>query len=210
MSTDQQSPLIYLVDDDDAVRDALALLLRSVGLRSEGHADPLAFLAHHDRGAIGCVVLDIRMPGISGLDVLERLAADSDLPVIMLTGHGNVDLCRRAFKSGAVEFLQKPVDDDLFLDTVQKAVRQHIGSRERQAATLAARQKLARLSGRELDVLQRIADGLSNKEIARELALSPRTVETYRANVFAKLEVDTLAQLIRHYLVLLAEGPAAR
>ncbi|MEQ6292376.1 response regulator transcription factor [Vogesella sp. GCM10023246] len=205
MNHDKQSPLIYLLDDDDAVRDALALLLRSVGLRSEGHADPLTFLAHHDRGAIGCVVLDIRMPGMSGLDVLERLAADSDLPVIMLTGHGNVDLCRRAFKSGAVEFLQKPVDDDLFLDTVQKAVRQHIGSRERQAATLAARQKLARLSGRELDVLQRIADGLSNKEIARELALSPRTVETYRANVFAKLEVDTLAQLIRHYLVLLAD-----
>lgn len=202
----QHSPLIYLVDDDDAVREALALLLKSVGLRAEGFASPQQFLAQHDRHGIGCVVLDIRMPGISGLDVLDTLAAGSDLPVIMLTGHGNVDLCRRAFKSGAVEFLQKPVDDDLFLDAVQKAVRQHIGSRERQAATLAARQKLARLSGRELAVLQRIADGLSNKEIARELALSPRTVETYRANVFAKLEVDTLAQLIRHYLALLPDG----
>lgn len=202
----QHSPLIYLVDDDDAVREALALLLKSVGLRAEGFASPQQFLAQHDRHGIGCVVLDIRMPGISGLDVLDTLAAGSDLPVIMLTGHGNVDLCRRAFKSGAVEFLQKPVDDDLFLDAVQKAVRQHIGSRERQAATLAAREKLARLSGRELEVLQRIADGLSNKEIARELALSPRTVETYRANVFAKLEVDTLAQLIRHYLALLPDG----
>ncbi|MDC7714645.1 response regulator [Vogesella sp. LYT5W] len=202
----QHSPLIYLVDDDDAVRDALALLLKSVGLRAEGFASPQQFLAQHDRHGIGCVVLDIRMPGISGLDVLDTLSAGSDLPVIMLTGHGNVDLCRRAFKSGAVEFLQKPVDDDLFLDAVQKAVRQHIGSRERQAATLAAREKLARLSGRELEVLQRIADGLSNKEIARELALSPRTVETYRANVFAKLEVDTLAQLIRHYLALLPDG----
>lgn len=202
----QHSPLIYLVDDDDAVRDALALLLKSVGLRAEGFASPQQFLAQHDRHGIGCVVLDIRMPGISGLDVLDTLAAGSDLPVIMLTGHGNVDLCRRAFKSGAVEFLQKPVDDDLFLDAVQKAVRQHIGSRERQAATLAAREKLARLSGREREVLQRIADGLSNKEIARELTLSPRTVETYRANVFAKLEVDTLAQLIRHYLALLPDG----
>ena len=202
----QHSPLIYLVDDDDAVREALALLLKSVGLRAEGFASPQQFLAQHDRHGIGCVVLDIRMPGISGLDVLDTLAAGSDLPVIMLTGHGNVDLCRRAFKSGAVEFLQKPVDDDLFLDAVQKAVRQHIGSRERQAATLAAREKLARLSGREREVLQRIADGLSNKEIARELALSPRTVETYRANVFAKLEVDTLAQLIRHYLALLPDG----
>ena len=200
-----QSPLIYLVDDDDAVREALALLLKSVGLRAEGFASPQQFLAQHDRHSIGCVVLDIRMPGISGLDVLDTLAAGSDLPVIMLTGHGNVDLCRRAFKNGAEEFLQKPVDDDVFLDSVQKAVRQHIARRDKQAASLAAQQRLQRLSGRELDVLQRIADGMTNKEIARELALSPRTVETYRANVFAKLEVDTLAQLIRHYLLLLPQ-----
>ncbi|MDC7689646.1 response regulator transcription factor [Vogesella indigofera] len=201
----QHSPLIYLVDDDDAVREALALLLKSVGLRAEGFASPQQFLVQHDRHSIGCVVLDIRMPGISGLDVLDTLAAGSDLPVIMLTGHGNVDLCRRAFKNGAEEFLQKPVDDDVFLDSVQKAVRQHIARRDKQAASLAAQQRLQRLSGRELDVLQRIADGMTNKEIARELALSPRTVETYRANVFAKLEVDTLAQLIRHYLLLLPQ-----
>jgi FixJ family two-component response regulator len=201
----QHSPLIYLVDDDDAVREALALLLKSVGLRAEGFASPQQFLAQHDHHSIGCVVLDIRMPGISGLDVLDTLAAGSDLPVIMLTGHGNVDLCRRAFKNGAEEFLQKPVDDDVFLDSVQKAVRQHIARRDKQAASLAAQQRLQRLSGRELDVLQRIADGMTNKEIARELALSPRTVETYRANVFAKLEVDTLAQLIRHYLLLLPQ-----
>ena len=101
-----QSPLVYLVDDDDAVRDALALLLRSVGLRSVGHGDPVAFLDSLPPQAIGCVVLDIRMPGIGGLDVLSRLAEQSDLPVIMLTGHANVDLCRRAFKGGAIEFLQ--------------------------------------------------------------------------------------------------------
>lgn len=206
MNPDSQSPLIYLLDDDGAVREALALLLRSVGLRSQGFADPLQFLASYSSEQIACLVLDIRMPGMSGLDVLDRLAG-CDLPVIMLTGHGNVDLCRRAFKNGAFEFLQKPVDDDVFLDSVQKAVRQHIASRERQAASQAARQRLARLSGRELDVLHGIADGLSNKEIARELGLSPRTVETYRANVFSKLEVDTLAQLIRHYLALLPEQP---
>lgn len=205
---EQQSPLIYLVDDDDAVRDALALLLRSVGLRAQGFADPLAFLDELDCQTIGCVVLDIRMPGSSGLEVLTRLRERCDLPVVMLTGHGNVDLCRRAFKNGAEEFLQKPVDDELFLDTVQKAVRQHIGSRERLTASLVARERLARLSGRELDVLQLIADGMTNKEIARALALSPRTVETYRANVFAKLEVDTLAQLIRQYWLLLPEKPA--
>ena len=185
------------------MRDGLALLLRSVGLRSTGFGDPLAFLAQLPPSAIGCVVLDIRMPGISGLDVLSRLAEQSDLPVVMLTGHANVDLCRRAFKGGAMEFLQKPVDDDVFLDAVQAAVRTHIASRERLAVTQAAAERLARLSGREHEVLERIVQGMSNKEIAREFDLSPRTVETYRANVFAKLEADSLAQLIRQYATLL-------
>ncbi|MFY2845727.1 response regulator transcription factor [Achromobacter ruhlandii] len=203
MNAPDQSPLVYLVDDDDAVRDALALLLRTVGLRSEGHADPQQFLAQLSPQAIGCVVLDIRMPGISGLDVLARLAEASDLPVVMLTGHANVDLCRRAFKGGAMEFLQKPVDDDIFLDAVQSAVRGHIARRERLAVTQAAADRLARLSTREHEVLERIVQGRSNKEIAREFDLSPRTVETYRANVFAKLEADSLAQLIRQYATLL-------
>lgn len=205
MNALSHSPLVYLVDDDDAVRDALALLLRSVGLRSESHGDPQAFLATLSAQSIGCVVLDIRMPGMGGLELLERLAECSDLPVVMLTGHGNVDLCRRAFKGGAMEFLQKPVDDDVFLDAVQAAVRLHIASRERQAVTLAASERLARLSGREHDVLVRIVTGMSNKEIARDLELSPRTVETYRANVFDKLEADSLAQLIRQYASLLDE-----
>ncbi|NWL77131.1 DNA-binding response regulator [Pseudomonas taiwanensis] len=207
MSLPAHSPLVYLVDDDDAVRDALALLLRSVGLRSEGFGDPQEFLDTLSPQAIGCVVLDIRMPGIGGLDVLARLAEASDLPVVMLTGHANVDLCRRAFKGGAMEFLQKPADDDVFLDAVQAAVRTHIASRERQAVTQAAVDRLARLSGRERDVLERIVQGLSNKEIAREFELSPRTVETYRANVFAKLEADSLAQLIRQYASLLDSPP---
>lgn len=203
MNLPYQSPLVYLVDDDDAVRDALALLLRSVGLRSAGFGDPQQFLAQLAPQTIGCVVLDIRMPGISGLDVLARLAEASDLPVVMLTGHANVDLCRRAFKGGAMEFLQKPVDDDIFLDAVQTAVRGHIARRERLAVTQAAAERLARLSTREHEVFERIVQGLSNKEIAREFDLSPRTVETYRANVFAKLEADSLAQLIRQYATLL-------
>ncbi|MEN4918387.1 response regulator [Achromobacter spanius] len=203
MNPNDHSPLVYLVDDDDAVRDGLALLLRSVGLRSAGFADPMEFLDALTQSAIGCVVLDIRMPGISGLDVLAQLAERSDLPVVMLTGHANVDLCRRAFKGGAMEFLQKPVDDDVFLDAVQAAVRTHIASRERLAVTQAAADRLARLSGREHEVLERIVQGMSNKEIAREFDLSPRTVETYRANVFAKLEAESLAQLIRQYATLL-------
>lgn len=203
MNPNDHSPLVYLVDDDDAVRDGLGLLLRSVGLRSAGYADPTAFLDALAQPVIGCVVLDIRMPGISGLDVLAKLADRSDLPVVMLTGHANVDLCRRAFKGGAMEFLQKPVDDDVFLDAVQAAVRTHIASRERLAVTQAAADRLARLSAREHEVLARIVRGMSNKEIAREFDLSPRTVETYRANVFAKLEAESLAQLIRQYATLL-------
>ncbi|MGE8669445.1 MAG: response regulator transcription factor [Achromobacter mucicolens] len=203
MNPNDHSPLVYLVDDDDAVRDGLGLLLRSVGLRSAGYADPMAFLDALAQSVIGCVVLDIRMPGISGLDVLAQLADRSDLPVVMLTGHANVDLCRRAFKGGAMEFLQKPVDDDVFLDAVQAAVRTHIASRERLAVTQAAADRLARLSAREHEVLARIVRGMSNKEIAREFDLSPRTVETYRANVFAKLEAESLAQLIRQYATLL-------
>ncbi len=203
MNPNDHSPLVYLVDDDEAVRDGLGLLLRSVGLRSAGYAAPMTFLDALAQPVIGCVVLDIRMPGISGLDVLAQLADRSDLPVVMLTGHANVDLCRRAFKGGAMEFLQKPVDDDVFLDAVQAAVRTHIASRERLAVTQAAADRLARLSAREHEVLARIVRGMSNKEIAREFDLSPRTVETYRANVFAKLEAESLAQLIRQYATLL-------
>lgn len=197
------SPLVYIVDDDEAVRDGLSVLLSSVGLRSAGFGDPRAFLDEGHQYAIGCLVLDIRMPSISGLQVLEQVVAHSDLPTIILTGHANVDLCRRAFKTGAVEFLQKPVNDDVFLDAVQAAVRQHIASRERLAATREATERLGTLSGREEEVLRRIVEGISNKQIARELGLSPRTVETYRANVFAKLEAESLAQLIRQYAALL-------
>lgn len=200
------SPIIYLVDDDDAVRQSLSLLIRTVGLRADAFARPDDFLAAYDANAIGCVVLDIRMPGMSGFEVLERLeAARVTHPVVMVTGHGSVDLCRRAFKTGAMEFLQKPIDDQLFLDTLQKAVKQHIATREKQRVSLEARQKFDRLSEREREVFALMAEGLSTKQIAKELGLSPRTVETHRAHLFAKLEVESLVQLIRVYCGLLSE-----
>ena len=143
------------------------------------------------------------MPGISGLTVLETLVAEGvDQPVIMLTGHGTVEMCRRAFKSGAAEFLEKPVDDQQLLDALQAAVQQHVRSRERNQDDRDARERYAQLSGREREVLGLIIAGLTNKEIARALALSPRTVETHRANLFAKLDADSLAQLIRRYAAL--------
>ena len=198
-----QSPLVYLIDDDSAVREGLASLLSSVGLRSQGFDDPRRFLAQQHDYTIGCLVLDVRMPGLSGLQVLEEVTKHSDLPVIMLTGHANVDMCRRSFKTGAAEFLEKPVDDDVFLDAVQTAVQQHITSRKKLAATREASQLLSLLSAREEEVLRYVVEGISNKQIARQLGLSPRTVETYRSNVFTKLEADSLAQLIRQYAALL-------
>jgi two-component system response regulator FixJ len=203
MTNEPQSPLVHLIDDDQAVRESLALLIGTVGLRTQAWSDPQAFVAGFDRSGIGAIVLDVRMPGISGLAVLDTLVAQGvDQPVIMLTGHGTVEMCRRAFKAGAAEFLEKPVDDEQLLEALQHAVRQHVRSRERAQADQAARERHAQLSEREREVLRFIVEGLTNKEIARTLALSPRTVETHRANLFAKLGCESLAQLIRRYAAL--------
>jgi FixJ family two-component response regulator len=197
------SPLIHLIDDDQAVRDSLALLIATVGLRVHAWAEPQAFLDGFEREAIGAIVLDVRMPGISGLSVLDTLVAQGvDQPVVMLTGHGTVEMCRRAFKAGAAEFLEKPVDDERLIEALQQAVRQHVKSRQRQQADRTARERYAQLSEREREVLGLIIEGLTNKEIGRALELSPRTVETHRANLFGKLGAESLAQLIRRYAAL--------
>lgn len=203
------SPLIHLIDDDAAVRDSLALLIGTVGLRVQPWPSPQDFMAQFDRAGIGAIVLDVRMPGISGLTVLEKLVAEGvDQPVIMLTGHGTVEMCRRAFKSGAAEFLEKPVDDQRLLDALQAAVQQHVRSRERSRDDRDARERYARLSTREREVLDLIVAGLTNKEIGRALEVSPRTVETHRASLFAKLDADSLAQLIRRYAALVEDDAA--
>ncbi len=202
------SPLIHLIDDDAAVRDSLSLLISTVGLRVQPWATPQAFLAEFDRNGIGAIVLDVRMPGVSGLTVLDTLIADGvDQPVIMLTGHGTVEMCRRAFKSGAAEFLEKPVDDQQLLDTLQAAVRQHVKSRARNQADRDARERFSQLSDREREVLGLIVAGLTNKEIGRALGVSPRTVETHRVHLFTKLQAESLAQLIRHYATLVEAAP---
>ena len=205
--TSTLSPLIHLIDDDEAVRAGLALLIGTVGLRVQTWADPLAFVEQFDRQGIGAIVLDVRMPGISGLSVLDTLRAQGvDQPIVMLTGHGTVEMCRRAFKAGAAEFLEKPVNDELLIETLQNAVRQHVKSRQRHQADRTARERYAQLSEREREVLGLIIEGLTNKEIGRALTLSPRTVETHRANLFAKLEAESLAQLIRRYAALVEES----
>ncbi|MFN0304417.1 MAG: response regulator transcription factor [Burkholderiales bacterium] len=201
------SPLIHVVDDDEAVRESLALLIGTVGLRVAKWKHPQDFLDNFDRDAVGAIVLDVRMPGLSGPTVLDTLRSQgADQPVIMLTGHGTIDMCRRAFKAGAVEFLEKPVDDEPLLEAIHNAIRMHVQSRGRQAADREARDRFATLSERERDVLSLVVTGLTNKEIGRALTLSPRTVETHRAHLSEKLRADSLAQLIRRYATLVDEA----
>lgn len=199
-------PLIHVIDDDESLRHALVRLLEAAGFEARGHASAGDFLLQPVPDRPGCLLLDVRMPGTSGLTVLDTLVAQGvEQPVIMLTGHGTVDLCRRAFKSGAFEFLEKPVDEERLLEALQNAVRQHVQTRERHQADRHTRAQYAQLSERECEVLSLIVAGLTNKEMGRALQVSPRTVETHRANLFAKLEISSLAQLVRQYASLVDE-----
>lgn len=197
--------IVAIVDDDEAVREGLALLLRTVGLPTRCYPDANAFLDDAGDSTLGCALIDIRMPGTSGLDLLDRVSESHNLPIIIMTGHGNVDSCRRAFKSGALDFLRKPIDDDELIGVVQQAIRCHMQSRGSNDAKQERAARIATLSTREREVLDGIVRGLSNKEIARDLGgLSPRTVETYRANVFDKLEASSVVELVRDYAMLLS------
>ncbi|TIC87092.1 response regulator transcription factor [Crenobacter intestini] len=201
MSDHLATAVVHLIDDDAAVRAALELLLASQGYTVHSHESGDAFLALPDPGEIGAIILDIRMPGLSGLALQEMLAERAaKLPIIFITGHGDVEQCARAFRGGAIDFLPKPVNRAQLIDSLRRAFRLSISRQARDVAIKDASERLARLSEREHDILERVVDGCSSKEIARELDLSPRTVEAHRASLFAKLEVGSLAELIRLYL----------
>jgi two-component system response regulator FixJ len=198
------TPTIYLVDDDPAVRDSLTLLIGSHGGCVEAYPDAPTFLAEAASDDIGCLILDIRMPHLSGLALQEQLQKQGiQLPIIFITGHGDVAQCARAFKSGAIDFISKPIDQNQLMGSVRRAIRQSIQLQEKKAETLDVANRLARISERERAVLDMVAEGLSSKEIGKLLDVSPRTIETHRASLFAKLEVSTLAELIRFYLCAL-------
>ncbi|MCJ8151098.1 response regulator transcription factor [Shinella sedimenti] len=192
---------VYLVDDDEAVRKALALLLSTVGITTKGFADPQAFLAEVPKLAPGCLILDIRMPTISGLKLQERLAAQGiNWPTIVISGHGDIEACRRAFHNGAVDFLPKPVDEQDLIDAIQRgqeALTRTLDRRAEQAETLAL---LAALTPREREVLDRIAEGFTTRQIAEGLDLSPRTVDSHRAAIGAKLGTVSQAEMTRLWL----------
>ena len=199
MST--MTPTVYIVDDDPAVLDALALLISAQGMRTVSFSGAQAFLEHCGQSEIACAVLDIRMPHISGLALQDTMRERGlNIPLVFITGHGDVEQCRRAFKNGAIDFLTKPVDQGRLIDSLRRAIRLSIRQHSQEVETQEVLARLSRISGREREVLERVAAGLSSKEIARELELSPRTVEVHRANLFNKLDVASLADLIRFYL----------
>ncbi|HDL7194944.1 TPA: response regulator transcription factor [Yersinia enterocolitica] len=195
---------IYLIDDDEGVRAALNALLTTMGWEVKAFSNGQIFLDTFAITQPSCVLLDIRMPGKSGMTILEAIQErNSALPVIIMTGHGNVELCRRAFKGGALEFLTKPIDADVLIETVSMALEQHEQSLTAHKQRESYQQLFNQLSAREREIAALIIQGETSKQVAHTLSLSPRTVEAHRANIFAKLEVNSLALLIHHYASLI-------
>lgn len=205
MKEAMRDPVVFVVDDDEAVRSAVAMLLRSVFLDVETFASARDFLDAWTPDRAGCLVLDLRMPGLSGLELQERLAGQgSPLPIIFLTGHGGVPDAVAAMRAGAVDFLAKPFRDQDLLDRVQEALEVDRSRRAQTGMRAELRSRLERLTPREAEVLDRVVEGQPNKQIAAELGVSERTVEIHRARVMAKMEAASLAELVR--LVLAARG----
>ena len=191
-------PVVFVVDDDEAVRDSLSMLMRSVGLAVRTYSSALEFLDRFDADRTGCLVLDVRMPGMSGIELQEQLVAkQATLPIIFITGHGDVPMAVRALRAGAVDFIQKPFSDQALLDRIHQALAQHARDREEAARKSTIRERIARLTPREKEVMLMVADGKANKVIAIDLGVSERTVEIHRARVMEKMEASTLPDLVK-------------
>lgn len=194
--------LVHVIDDDSAMRESLAFLLGTADLNSQTYESATAFLDAVGQIEGGCIITDVRMPGLTGIDLLRRLQElQVDIPVIVITGHGDVPLAVEAMKCGAVDFIEKPFDDESLLAAVRTAMSKQAQNIELQSTRSAIADKLAALSTRERQVLEGLVSGQPNKTIAFDLGISPRTVEIYRANVMTKMEARSLSDLVRMALV---------
>jgi two-component system, LuxR family, response regulator FixJ len=197
------TPTVYVVDDDDGMRRALDTLLSTVGYRTAVFSRPSEFLSKYAPEAQGCLVLDIRMPEMSGLEVQQQLnRMGSMLPVIFITGHGDVPMAVQAMKEGAFEFIQKPFRDQDFLDRINHALKLDAENRSTAARRSEVMQRVESLTPRERQVMEMIVEGAANKVIAIDLGLSERTVEIHRAKVMEKMGARSLAHLVRLHLTL--------
>lgn len=189
---------IFVVDDDDAIRDALGMLLDSVGLKHAMFATATEFIESHTADDTGCLVLDIRMPGMSGIELQHELQQrGSSLPIIFITGHGDIPLAVEAMRNGAVDFIRKPFREQELLDRIHEALEQETGTRQRQAIQEELSGRISSLTDRESQVFHRIANGEANKVVAIDMGISERTVEVHRANVMKKLGARSLADLVK-------------
>ncbi len=189
---------VFIIDDDELIRDSLEQLIKSVGLKAKTFSSARAFLNTRLADNPSCLVTDIRMPGMSGLELQdELLKRDCLIPIIFITGHGTVPMSVRAMKSGAVDFLQKPFEDQELLDVIHHAVEQNVYARSEQIKIQDLKQRIETLSMREYDVLIPIISGMLNKEIAHKLGVSESTVKTHRAHIMQKMAVDSFAELVR-------------
>jgi len=196
-------PTVFVVDDDPAMRDSLCWLLQSVDLHVETYPSADAFLAAYDAGRPGCLVLDVRMPGMSGLNLQDELRARNiRLPIIMLSGHAEVPTAVRALKAGAIDFMEKPFSDELLLDRIRQAIDLDRERRDAGARRAAVAERYALLTPREREVMELVTAGKANKVIAADLGLSPKTVEVHRAAVMDKMHADSVADLVRMRLAL--------
>src|SRR4051812_29375147 len=206
MSSDDA--VVHVIDDDDAVRDSLAFLLKSAKIPVKAYESGLTFLETAPAIHSGCVITDVRMPEISGIDLLRRLRELKVMvPVIVITGHGDVPLAVEAMKIGALDFLEKPFDDEVLLASVRSALNQLNQDQKRQAERNEIERRLAALSNRERDVLEGLVSGHANKQIAYDLGISPRTIEIYRANLMTKMQAASLSDLVRMALIAGILGP---
>jgi two-component system response regulator FixJ len=198
-----EQEIVHVIDDDDALRDSVRLFLANEGLNVKTYASATEFLSALDSAAFGCVVTDVRMPGMSGMELLAHLASRSlALPVVVVTGHADVPLAVRAMKQGAVDLLEKPFRAEDLIGAVRRALVSGRGSQTNDAQTREAMARLATLSARENEVLDRVIRGQPNKIIAHEMGISPRTVEVHRANVMKKTQAGSLSELVRMFLNL--------
>lgn len=191
-------PTVFVVDDDDAMRSSLKWLIESVDLKVECHASAESFINSYYPGRSGCLLLDVRMPGMSGLELQEYLQHhEITIPIIIITGHGDVPMSVRAMKAGATDFIEKPFNDELLLDSIRNALLLDETQRDQQAELAELAGRLALLTPREHEVMDMVTQGRSNKEIARALNVSAKTVEAHRAKVMEKMQAKSLAQLVR-------------
>jgi two-component system response regulator FixJ len=195
------SRTVHVIDDDEAIRASLAFLLDTVGLEARTYDSAEAFMAAAPALAPGCVVTDMRMPGMSGLDLVRRLRERAvEIPVIVITGHADVPLAVEAMKAGVADFIEKPFDDEVLLAAIRLALARGEDAEEREVRQAAIRERLESLSTRERQVLDALVAGRANKVIAYDLGISPRTVEVYRANVMTKMQAASLSELVRMVL----------